>query len=105
MEAVILGKLTEVAQTQASAAQSQAVTSERLAAVLERIDDHLGRMDTARQDSVASIKDHVDGAVATATEARSRADRRTALLLGALVMLAEITRAGIDQLLHFMGKG
>jgi hypothetical protein len=99
MESIILGKLTEVAQAQAVASQAQAVVAERLVLVLERIDDHLDRLDNNRRDDAEGLKRHIDGAVKVTAEAQKQSDRRMGILLGSLVMLAEIARAGLGKLL------
>ena len=99
MEQILLSKLTEVAQQQATAAQSQAVSSERMVGLIERMNGELERAEVERAHQHEQTRAHAESvgrttatAIAMDAEKRDGWWRKMAALIsiGQLVIAAAL---------------
>jgi len=102
MEQILLSKLTEVAQQQATAAQSQAVSSERMVGLIERMSERLDRAEEERVHQHEQTRSHAEAvgrttASAIAMDAGNRDAwwRRMAAIIGVGQLLVAAALAAI----------
>ena len=99
MDAIILNKLAEVAQQQATAAQSQAVSAERMAGIMESIDKALDRAELERDTLHVMTRAHVDTAarqIVSAISADSSARDGWWKKMAAIIAIIQIINAFVN---------